>query len=137
MAGAKNQTDSPRAVSSTMTRAPVATRAPPADTSTHRRPVKVGRPWIHDPADQPSDPTARRIPASETVEPRSCVSISGTKVMVPLNAALRKNRLRITDGRPAAIRSVPRGSSRGVTTSSPMTPRTAAPVSHENSRTWS
>ena len=57
--------------------------------------------------------------------------------MVPLNAALRKNRLRITDGRPAAIRSVPGGSSRGVTTSSPMMPRTAAPVSHENSRTWS
>ena len=57
--------------------------------------------------------------------------------MVPLNAALRKNRLRITEGRPAAIRSVPGGSNRGVTTSSPTTPRTAAPVSQENTRTWS
>ena len=61
-----------------MTSAPAATSAPPAETSTQRRPVNVGRPWIHEPVDQPSDPMARRIPASDTVEPRSWVSISGT-----------------------------------------------------------
>ena len=61
-----------------MTIAPVATRAPPAETSTQRRPVNVGRPWIHDPVDQPRDPTASRIPASDTLAPRSWVSISGT-----------------------------------------------------------
>ena len=76
-----------------------------------RRIRRPGRPWNHDPLDQPSAVVATARPARVGVAPRCSTSISGTYAWQPKNPPAITPRYATTDGSPRRSRSVPAGNS--------------------------
>ena len=129
------QAGRPPTVTTTRPTHPTPSNAAPNATSRLRTSGRAPRtrPCTHAPALQPREATARTSPALARVRPRSRTSMSGTKVIEPLNAALSRPRESTTDGRPRRLARAPSGSSRGALRASPTSPAAARRVIGEAS----